>query len=564
MEKSKLALAIDSLIETVEMESEAVQRSGTKWVTLRNISGISSRDGLEIIRTSEPNEYAHVGTLTTIRSGKLTARAEVLSSEPGQLTLAVLDPFKDPCGELEIQLPQPDYLNSLIESLQHYREELQSPSSVSLAQVLLGPRYLSANEGSAVEYVIGPPGSGKTHKLVDYAVSRANCQARILIVTYTNAAADLIFQRLAQHPGVSQHAEIVRFGLTEAALKVQDAGGKSGVKASRSINELERASMVITTSHRVAWLRGLGLPQWDEVIIDEGSSMPLPFAVISATLGQRHIKVFGDPFQLGPISRLGWNEQDALEFPFRMSVFEAPGMPQMLDGGHVGTVLKAQYRLPARIQRVALPPLYLSNNTSPSTAGDSTETPWGIGSLVYFDSSRLEPVCQRTADHSRINRKHVDVVLEAVRMLLEQELINPDEPTAALNIITPYRAQRTAIRDALESREWLKPDAAASVVTTIHQSQGRESEFVIIDTVDAASLDNPNHTTGRVWEGVGWKTPGSRLLTVALTRTRRQCLIVLHRNSFGQRLDEEGYSTLALARINGLLNSYGNPASIVF
>jgi superfamily I DNA and/or RNA helicase len=149
--------------------------------------------------------------------------------------------------------------------------------------------------------------------------------------------------------------------------------------------------------------------------------------------------------------------------------------------------------------------------------------------------------------------------------MLEQEVVAADDIAKSLLIITPYRAQRSLISNRLEETRWIAKMQIRALVTTVHRAQGSEREYVILDVTDAPNFDRDVFLpVGRLWEGEGLQSNGSRLLNTALTRARKQALVVLHRDSIRNSSAVRSGIVKALPSLNDKLDRWGMPATIKF
>ena len=564
----KMLDALDLIIIGIQNEIAAIQDSRSNPIQISGFELVPSPGGHAILSAAEViDEYLPMGAMTQLTVGRQSISVEVLSNENGRLELRLLERLTEPIAlAVELQVPRPSFLEPTLSYLTDLRQDMATgqaaKSAASVGLSILGPMYSSTFSNRNIEFVIGPPGSGKTYSLVDHVINRTKAGATVLVVAYSNPVTDSLFERITTHHKLAPKTSVVRYGLTRNALDVAAKSGKQYVQATKDLSDVESANILITTSHRMAFLAGLGIQKFDDVIIDEASSMPISLALVSSLHARSQVRVYGDPFQLGPVSMSSTESNELQSFHYGTSALDAPQVPEMLINGSTGTILRAQHRVPPQIYRVAFPPLYDQSRAGSEFELDSVTSPWGSGSLIYLDTSRTNAVEEKRGS-SRGNNVNVAIVVEAVRSLLEQGFIDSDNPSIDLQVITPYRAQRAAIREALVKTEWISPDQAALMVSTIHQAQGREMDYVVIDTVAVLRPNDSTSTLGQLWDGVGWRSQGARLLNVALTRARKQALVILHRDSLAKPYDVEGHSTIALARLNGLLDTHATVSDVL-
>ena len=197
------------------------------------------------------------------------------------------------------------------------RIEIQNPSFL-LQELLERVRELSldekfdmkANLTPEIEFVFGPPGTGKTTHLAENVLipmMRGTEQARVLVLTPTNKAADVLTTRIIEKmSGDTSYLNwLVRFG-TSSDERID----KAGVWRDRSfdIAALSR-SVTVTTIARFAYDgfagnhgKKLYEMKWDAIVFDEASMIPLA-SIIYPLYRQKPQKfiIAGDPFQIEPI-----------------------------------------------------------------------------------------------------------------------------------------------------------------------------------------------------------------------------------------------------------------------
>jgi|GEM_PF-2868642 len=160
--------------------------------------------------------------------------------------------------------------------------------------------------GAQIGFIFGPPGTGKTTELARRLIEAIQeGDAKVLVLTPTNNAADVLYSRISRSIANDFTAlnKVHRFGTGNKNIPVGE-----GVPA-----------VVITTMHRFCFdkfangqfLSGV---DWDHVVYDEASMVPLSYALLPivslsphregvswGALGARFLFA-GDPFQLMPVA----------------------------------------------------------------------------------------------------------------------------------------------------------------------------------------------------------------------------------------------------------------------
>lgn len=236
----------------------------------------------------------------------------------------------------------------------------------SLRYILFGPKAIAPKEGSMVDYLnnkyresdisflFGPPGTGKTTKVALDVLTTlcdndfAKTQTKILILTPTNKAADVVIERIIELMAnetklievattyysddiVSKLVHYCRKLVTENLYRqiIVRYGNSNSVelqqhevlKTKYTLKEIHPTLVLATTVHRLAFdqLAGNQLKDteigWTNIIIDEASMVSLPHAVFTllqfagipevenkAGLHSK-ITISGDPYQIQPVGQ---------------------------------------------------------------------------------------------------------------------------------------------------------------------------------------------------------------------------------------------------------------------
>jgi len=553
---------VTDLLAAVADEVEAANAPEQRWQVLEDAVLRQAGDSRVVLKATDLDARIQEGASAKVRLDGVEFAAEVTSLELGVITLMVNDCETTAVTQCEVLLPREGWTESLHEFLENSREKLEEasaqPGSPICALVNPSAGWVSAQR--PLTYVVGAPGSGKTTDLVQLALAKAHQGKRVAIVTYTNAAADVIFERLA--PGIDPEADVTlcRMGATERSLGIENMHGCETVGVTSGVRDSLEASIMITTAYRALACATVSDGTHDVVFIDEASTMPLSLTCVVAMLARSQVRLYGDPYQLGPIALSEAAPETPLMRRFATSPFELLNFENPLPSSGAVSVMNGQYRLAPSLASATLPPLYAQGGVT-STGAREPESPWGAGSLLYVDTTSLNAASVRTLG-SRQNEVHASGVVESVRVLLEQGAVTPENIDESLLVITPYRAQRLLISQMLQGTGWFSDQQIRSLVTTIHRSQGSERDFVLVDTTDALSeVELSQQSVGRLWQGTGLQSDGSRLLTTALTRARVQALVVMRRDVTGTAQDPFSEGARALARLNALLDRWGNPAA---
>lgn len=279
---------------------------------------------------------------------------------------------------------------------------------------------------------------------------------------------------------------------------------------------LERARIVATTATR-AFLAPEHLREFDLVIIDEASMLPLPLVYLLAGLAETQVVVAGDFRQLPPIAL---SADPTVREWYARDIFEATGVVGLVERGELHPcvfVLTTQFRCRDEIASLFSQSFYegrLSSSYTPRLALDycGILAPLSGKPLVVLDTSSLSPSGQ-TVSRSKANLLHACLIRDLRTALITgaQAISNSD-----LGIVSPYRPQVALLRDLINE------EGGHDVgVGTVHRFQGDERPIIILDLTES----HP-HRLGSFLGATSRREPGAKLLNVALSRAKEQLIIV--------------------------------------
>lgn len=418
---------------------------------------------------------------------------------------------------------------------------------------------LSGVHGAVPFVLFGPPGTGKTSTMIECIFqllkhpSQENKHVRILATAPSNAAADLILQKLATY---FDENEMIRLNATRRIVDLIDPNNLGRYcRAHESLlpgepkwiipplNKLKNFKVIVSTCAGAAILFGIGGQKlgFTHVFIDEAGQALEPEAILVLQLLRQSDNVnepsgrailCGDPYQLGPVvfSPL------AKHFCYGISMLErlvkiADTLP---DGRGVysenddefsdfyGVLLRRNHR---SHQFILHPPNVLFYHSRLEAVGDTTETHALVnhpllptnGFPLMFRQVKGSNL-RESKSPSWFNPEEVTVVADLVAQLLAEE---GEWKVAAedIGIIAPYSKQVQKIQAGL--REIQTADATNITVGTTEKFQGAERRVIIVSTVRATDeLEGFDQT-----HKLGFLKDPKRF-NVAMTRARALLIVV--------------------------------------
>lgn len=430
--------------------------------------------------------------------------------------------------QASIKVISPDFL---LKALKEQFEKLPFADNCSLKQQL----------SPDIEFVFGPPGTGKTTHLarnVLIPLMELPRDKKVLVLTPTNKAADVLVSKIMDFASPDSYLSwLVRFGTTQNE-KIET----SGVFKERSSFDIRSfpRNVTVTTVARFPYdtfqpkncptrlpLRDL---QWDYVVIDEASMVPL--AAIAYPLFKLKPEKFiiaGDPFQIEPITHYDeWAGENIYTMTGLNSFSENPPTEPYR---YPVTLLKTQYRSVPVIGQIFSSFAYrgiLSHDRKEGSGRPlpSKTLPLRTVNLVHFPCKN-ESIYQikRLNDKSPYQMYSALFAFEFAKYLAEEYDAGgpgPEKGKYRIGIISPYRIQ-TDLIDKLLARTPI-PDSVSIQAGTAHGFQGDECEMII-------ALFNPPPDTGR-----GSFVNRSNIINVAVSRAR-DCLFLMAPEFFSNDFD---------------------------
>ncbi len=351
-----------------------------------------------------------------------------------------------------------------------------------------------------IEFVFGPPGTGKTTHIarnVIVPLMRGAESPKVLVLTPTNKAADVLARRIMDVMGedVTYNDWLVRFGGT----------GDEVIEDSRIFRDKSfdirtlRKNVTITTIARFPYdffmpqgyrvfLNGI---KWDYIIIDEASMIPLVNMIYP--LYKKTPKKFiiaGDPFQIEPITSVDlWRNENI----YTMVKLDSFTDPRTIPHDYKVELLTTQYRsipsVGAIFSQFAYGGILKHHRSEASSKPLNIDLKVEPLNLIKFPVSKYESIyrCKRLQHSSSYQVYSALFTFEFAHYFAEKiALSNPNE-IFRIGIIAPYRAQADLIEKLICSKDI--PSVVDIQVGTIHGFQGDECDaiFVVLNTPPSIS-----------------------------------------------------------------------------
>lgn len=342
-----------------------------------------------------------------------------------------------------------------------------------------------------IEFVFGPPGTGKTTYLaknVLLPIMKNSRECKVLVLTPTNKSADVLVKRIMEVSGNDEFYNdwLVRFGVTGDEEIEQSPVFRDKTFDIRTLSN----NVTVTTIARFPYdffmpqgvrvfLHGMN---WDYIIIDEASMIPL--ANIVFPLYKKTPKKFivaGDPFQIEPITSIDlWKNENI----YTMVHLDSFVKPDTIPYQYKVELLTTQYRSVPDIGGIfsnfayggILKHYRSTDSQRPLNVGDDL----GIETLnvIKFPVRKFESIyrCKRLQHSSSYQVYSAIFTFEYVSYLSRAIAENNPGELFRIGVIAPYRAQADMIDKLLASENL--PKEVDVQVGTIHGFQGDECDII--------------------------------------------------------------------------------------
>ncbi|KAG9761457.1 DNA helicase, partial [Aureobasidium melanogenum] len=423
-----------------------------------------------------------------------------------------------------------------------------------------------------VALIHGPPGSGKTHTLIELIRQCLKKGLRLLVCGPSNISVDNIVERLSPHkvpmvrlghparllPGVLNHSLDILTRTSDAAALVKDIRNEMDAKQASirktrngrerkaiygEIKELRKdyrqreaacvSSLVRESKVVLATLHGAGgfhlkSQQFDVVIVDEASqALEAQCWVPLLSSGASKLILAGDHLQLPPTIKSSSSKSTKQNSTTGQGGvdLETTLFDRMLDlyGDSIKRMLTIQYRMHEKINAFPSAALYESKLMAAESVKarllkdlpyDVEETEDTTEPVVFWDTQGGE-FHEKTDDDdepksksSLLGESKSNELEAAIVKKHAQSLVDAGVKAEDIAVVTPYNGQLAVLSQLLKER------FVGIELGSIDGFQGREKEAVVVSLVRS----NSEHEVGFLAE--------KRRLNVAMTRPKRHLCVV--------------------------------------
>lgn len=350
---------------------------------------------------------------------------------------------------------------------------------------------LKSNLPTNIEFIFGPPGTGKTTHLADKVIlplMREEKDLKVLVLTPTNKSADVITKRIMECDSTDSFQKwLIRFGTTNDEEIEHTGIYKDKTFDIRSIAKNVTVTTIARFPYDFFMPEGVRLHlselKWDYIIIDEASMIPIAniiFPLYKKT--PTKFIIAGDPFQIQPITRSeAWKDENI----YSMVELNSFTNPTTVPHNYPIELLTTQYRSVPTIGNVysnfAYGGVLKHNRSEQSKRALNIDEFITLSTLnvVKFPVSKYESIYKpkRLQGKTPYQIYSALFTFELVKYVSEKLAFKNDGEKFNIGIIAPYRAQADLIDKLFSS--YKVPHGIDIQVGTIHGFQGDECDIIV-------------------------------------------------------------------------------------
>lgn len=335
-----------------------------------------------------------------------------------------------------------------------------------------------------LKFIFGPPGTGKTTKIVNeyiHPLSVSPKPQKVLFLCPTNKACDVILKRAVSI--LNERSKPWEW-LHRFVQTMDDSLDDYVVKSNFDV-PVNKKFCLISTIARFPYdgfnHNRLNEIKWDRIVIDEASMVPLPYVLYAVMkYPQTEFIIAGDPFQIEPIVMAPqWKGENIYSFvgldDFRKDSTSLNNYPV--------NKLSKQYRSVRAIGQLFSKYRYnglIEHHRTEQRILKIDGLNFKTNNFIYFHSSSEEEsiFIPQKIQSSNIQVYSILLVHEFLKFLVKN-IVENNEGKWRVGVICPYKAEADVIKKLWSQQPEPDSDKIEVEIGTIHGFQGDECDVII-------------------------------------------------------------------------------------
>ena len=375
-----------------------------------------------------------------------------------------------------------------------------------------------------IEFVFGPPGTGKTYYVANNILNKLleHETVNILCLGPTNKSVDVLMSKI--YDNTKDSSFLSRLGTSSEDLLYKNGLVKDKDHTLYSQNKKVVGTTTARYIYDYVYVNGektnIKDINWDYVIIDEASMISLP-QIMYILYKSKPIKFYivGDPKQIKPVDSEtktnGLEYQDLKENIYDVVELSSFSDPTTVPHNYNVICLTKQYRSIPKVANIYSNVFYdglLEHNKSNcDTIVKFKETlKFDNLNIIEYQTTSLEGI--NKIDYIDKSPYHIYSALFAYELskFLAYNIVNIDSKIK-IGIISPYKTQSSIINKMINNIDI--PDNIKISAGTVHKFQGEECDIIIL-VVNTSS------------EGYSKNANDNNILNVAISRAKEYLFIL--------------------------------------
>ena len=342
---------------------------------------------------------------------------------------------------------------------------------------------LKSNLRTDLDFIFGPPGTGKTTELakrIIKLIQQSKGKCKILVLAPTNKACDVLTEKILDHQ-IDDDTWLWRFVST-----MSERIEREELVYDRSSDIAHQKKVcVISTMARYSFdgfdTGLLNQVEWDYLIIDEASMIPL-YQIIPPLYNKncKSVLIAGDPFQIEPIVHIDeWKGENIYSLINLHDFVAHTTEPVQFN---VETLM-TQYRSIPAIGEIYSQYMYGGKLRHNKSSDDHKVLNMGLSesplNIISYPISKETIFETKHLGYSNIHIYSVIFTVEFIKYLADKISTSNQNDSVRIGVLSPYGAEVQAIQKMFNQSN-RQHENIEVICGTSHGFQGDECDIVVV------------------------------------------------------------------------------------